>query len=73
MGDRERLTANANTIGAINLLFHVDDRFQSSFDRQKGCTYEFDKQTVEGRRQINFNIAAGLWAGQVDTGREEPG
>ena len=55
-GDRERLTANANTIGAINLLFHVDDRFQSTFDRQKGCTYEFDKQTVEGRRQINSTL-----------------
>jgi len=52
-GDRERITANADTIGAINLLFHVGDRFQSTFDREKGCTYEFDKQTVEGRRQIN--------------------
>ena len=52
-GDRERLTANADTIGAINLLFHVGDRFQSTFDREKGCTYEFDKQTFEGRRQVN--------------------
>ena len=32
-GDRERITANADTIGAINLLFHVGDRFQSTFDR----------------------------------------
>jgi hypothetical protein len=55
-GDRERLTANADTIGAINLIFHVGDRFQSTFDRVKGCTYEFDKQTVEGRRQINSNL-----------------
>jgi hypothetical protein len=56
MGDRERLTANADTIGAINLLFHVSDRFQSIFDRQTGCTYQFDKQTVEGRRQINSTL-----------------
>ena len=55
-GDRERITANADTIGAINLLFHVGDRFQSTFDREKGCTYEFDKQTVEGRRQINSTL-----------------
>jgi hypothetical protein len=55
-GDRERITANADTIGAINLLFHVGDRFQSTFDRQKGCTYEFDKQTVEGRRQVNSTL-----------------
>jgi hypothetical protein len=55
-GDNERLTASADTIGAINLLFHVGDHFQSSFDRDKGCTYEFDKQTVEGRRQINSTL-----------------
>ena len=55
-GDRERITANADTIGAINLLFHVGDRFQSTFDREKGCTYEFDKQTVEGRRQVNATL-----------------
>ncbi len=56
-GDRERLTATADTIGAINLLFHVSDHFQSTFDRAKGCTYEFDKQTVEGRRQINSTLS----------------
>jgi hypothetical protein len=55
-GDRERITANADTIGAINLIFHVGDRFQSTFDRATGCTYEFDKQTVEGRRQINSSL-----------------
>jgi len=55
-GDREKVSANADTTGAINLLFHVGDRFQSSFDRAKGCTYEFDKQTVEGRRQISSTL-----------------
>src|ERR1700722_17370609 len=55
-GNSERITANADTIGAINLLFHVGDRFQSTFDREKGCTSEFDKQTVEGRRQISSTL-----------------
>jgi hypothetical protein len=55
-GDRERIAASADTVGAINLLFHVADRFQSDFDRQRGCTYDFDKQTVEGRRQINSTL-----------------
>jgi hypothetical protein len=55
-GDSERITANADTIGAINLIFHVGDRFQSTFDRVKGCTNEFDKQTVEGRRQFNSTL-----------------
>lgn len=56
VGDRERLSADANTIGAINLLFHASDHFQSVFDRAKGCSYEFDKQTVEGRRQVNSTL-----------------
>ena len=55
-GDRERLSATAETIGAINLIFHVGDHFQSSFDRAKGCTYDFNKQTVEGRRQNNSSL-----------------
>ncbi|HEV2136490.1 MAG TPA: DUF3108 domain-containing protein [Terracidiphilus sp.] len=55
-GDRERVNATAYTIGAINLLFHVNDRFQSEFDREKGCSYEFNKQTVEGRRQIDSTL-----------------
>jgi hypothetical protein len=55
-GDRERIAASADTIGAINMLFHVADRFQSDFDRERGCTYDFDKQTVEGRRQINSTL-----------------
>lgn len=55
-GDREKLSADADTSGAINLLFHASDRFQSNFDREKGCTYEFDKQTVEGRRKVNSTL-----------------
>ena len=55
-GDHEHVHATAYTIGAINLLFHVNDRFQSEFDRQRGCSYEFDKQTVEGRRQVDSTL-----------------
>jgi hypothetical protein len=55
-GDRENVTASADTSGAINLLFHVSDRFQSSFERSKGCTTDFNKQTVEGRRQMNSTL-----------------
>jgi hypothetical protein len=55
-GDAEHVSANAETSGAINLLFHVSDHFQSSFDRNTGCTAEFNKQTVEGRRQVNSTL-----------------
>jgi hypothetical protein len=55
-GDHERISATADTISAINMIFHVSDRFQSVFDRTRGCTSEFDKQTIEGRRQINSTL-----------------
>lgn len=55
-GDRELVNASAYTIGAINLLFHVNDHFESEFDREKGCSYDFNKQTVEGRRQIDSTL-----------------
>jgi Protein of unknown function (DUF3108) len=55
-GDRERISASANTSGAINMIFHVTDNFQSDFDREKGCSYDFNKQTVEGRRQNNSTL-----------------
>jgi hypothetical protein len=63
-GDREKLSATADTSGAINLLFHVSDKFQSTFDRTRGCTYEFNKQTVEGRRQISSTLRMDYEAGK---------
>ena len=56
VGDAMHISANADTSGAINLLFHVSDRFQSIFDRNTGCTSEFSKQTIEGRRQVNSTL-----------------
>ncbi len=63
-GGRERITASAETVGAINLLFHVSDHFQSNVDRNTGCSYEFDKQTVEGRRQVNSTLRLDYGAGK---------
>jgi hypothetical protein len=54
--DTEHVSATADTSGAINLLFHVSDKFQATFDRNTGCTSEFDKQTIEGRRQVNSTL-----------------
>jgi hypothetical protein len=61
---RERVSATADTTGAINLLFHVGDRFQSDFDLERGCSYDFDKETVEGRRQIDSTL-------RIDYGQEK--
>jgi hypothetical protein len=52
VGDVMKISATADTIGAINLLFSVIDRFQSGFHLQTGCSTGFNKQTQEGRRKI---------------------
>ncbi len=52
-GDSVRVTGAGETIEALNLLFRVNDKFQSSFDRKTGCSYGFSKQVVEGKRQVN--------------------
>jgi len=62
-GPIERITATADTIGAVTMLFPVIDRFQAGFDNKTGCSTGFSKQLQEGRRKIsselNFNYAQG--------------
>ena len=55
-GDVMRVTGEGETIEALNLLFRVSDKFQSSFDRKTGCSYGFSKQIVEGKRQVNTDL-----------------
>jgi len=55
-GDTQRITVTADSTGAVNLIYRVSDRFQSSFNRRTGCSMEFSKQTIEGRRQVNSDL-----------------
>ena len=55
-GDTIRVAAEGYTIEAFNLLFRVNDKFQSFFDRKTGCSYGFSKQIVEGKRQVNTDL-----------------
>lgn len=55
-GGMERITATGQSIGAVNLLYRVDDKFQSYLNRQTGCSTSFSKQLQEGRRQISSNL-----------------
>ena len=55
-GDLQRVTVTADTVGAVNLLFRVTDRFQSSFHRMTGCSETFSKQLIEGHRQVNSDL-----------------
>lgn len=62
-GPVQRVTATADTVGAVTMLFPVVDRFQSSFDTKTGCSMGFSKQIQEGPRKVSsdltFNYPAG--------------
>ncbi len=51
-GSALKISATADSIGAVNMLFPVVDRFQSGFDLKSGCSTGFNKQIQEGRRKI---------------------
>ena len=55
-GDVQHVSVEADTVGAVNLLFRVTDRFQSAFNRETGCSEIFTKQLVEGRRQVTSTL-----------------
>ena len=55
-GTTERVSATADSTGAVNMLFPVVDRFQAGFDVQTGCSTGFNKQIQEGRRKIASDL-----------------
>lgn len=55
-GDVEKVSATADTVGAVNLLFPVIDRFQSGINTKTGCSSGFYKQIQENRRKIASDL-----------------
>jgi hypothetical protein len=56
VGDAQKITATADSSGAVNMLFPVIDKFQSGFDTKTGCSSGFSKQIQEGRRKISTDL-----------------
>jgi hypothetical protein len=56
-GRVQKITATADTVGGVTMLFPVVDRFQSGFDTKTGCSTGFSKQIQEGRRKISSDLA----------------
>jgi Protein of unknown function (DUF3108) len=52
VGTTQHVVATGESIGAVNLLFRVNDRFESYFSRTTGCSISFAKQLQEGRRRV---------------------
>lgn len=63
-GDVEKITATADTIGAVNMLFPVVDRFQAGIDTRTGCSTGFSKQLQEGRRKVSSDLAFDYTSGK---------
>ncbi len=62
-GTTEKVSATADTVGNLNMIFPVLDKFESGLDTKTGCSTGFSKQLSEGRRKVSsdltFNYAAG--------------
>ena len=56
-GDTAKISATADSVGAVNMLFPVVDRFQSGFDVKTGCSTGFNKQIQENRRKIASELS----------------
>ncbi len=63
VGTEQRVSATADTVGAVTMLFPVTDRFQAGLDTKTGCSTGFSKQLSEGIRKVSseltFDYAAG--------------
>jgi hypothetical protein len=55
-GTTQHVVATGESIGAVNLLFRVNDRFESYFNRATGCSASFAKQLQEGRRRVTTSL-----------------
>jgi hypothetical protein len=55
-GDQEKITATADTVGGVTMLFPVVDRFQAGLDTRTGCSTGFSKQLQEGRRKVSSDL-----------------
>jgi Protein of unknown function (DUF3108) len=56
-GTVQKITATADSVGAVTMLFPVIDRFQSGLDMKTGCSTGFSKQLQEGRRRVSSDLS----------------
>jgi hypothetical protein len=60
-GNERKVTATAESLGAVNVIFPVHDRFESRFDPRTFCSLSIFKHSEEGNHKretsINFDYA----------------
>jgi hypothetical protein len=55
-GTVQKITATADSTGAVTMLFPVIDKFQAGFDTKTGCSTGFSKQLQEGSRKVSSEL-----------------
>lgn len=55
-GSEQKVTATADSIGFVSLLYRVADRFESYFDRKTFCSTHIFKHSEEGLHKRETNI-----------------
>ena len=55
-GGDMKVTAAADALGVVGLLYHVHDRFESHFDPATFCSLRLTKHTEEGLRRLDTQI-----------------
>jgi hypothetical protein len=62
VGTEQRITANAESAGAVAVLYRVADRFEIFFDRKTFCSLRLNKHSEEGlhsrETKIRFDYAS---------------
>jgi hypothetical protein len=56
IGTEQRVTAIADSLGVVNLMFTVHDRFESYFDPRDFCSQRIVKRAEEGKRRRNSEV-----------------
>jgi uncharacterized protein DUF3108 len=55
-GPQQRVTAIADSMGTVNLLYGIHDRFESDFDPRTFCSQRVFKHTEEGSRRRDTEV-----------------
>ncbi len=55
-GPKQRIVSTADATGAVGLLYHVQDRFETIVEPKTFCALSLHKHTEEGFRRLDTNV-----------------
>lgn len=55
-GQQQKVSANADSLGMVNVLYGIHDRFEAYFNPQTFCSQRVTKHTEEGSRQRDTRV-----------------